>query len=93
VLEVAGDLGELLARCRGVVILATSRTVLGLRAEHEYPVAPLPLPARVPLEVLLASSPAVALFVDRARAVRRDFALTLGNAPAVPCSVRAWTSS
>jgi hypothetical protein len=38
VLEVAGDLEELLARCRGVTVLATSRTVLGLRAEEEYPV-------------------------------------------------------
>ena len=38
----AGDLGELLARCPGVVMLATSRTVLGLRAEREYPVPPLP---------------------------------------------------
>ena len=41
----AGDLGELLADCPGVVMLATSRTVLGLRAEREYPVPPLPLPA------------------------------------------------
>jgi predicted ATPase len=85
VVDAAGDLGELLARCPGVAILATSRTVLGLRAEREYPVPPLPLPADpsgVPVEVL-ASSPAVALFVDRARAVRHDFALTERNAPAV----------
>ena len=90
--QVAGaarDLDALLARCRGVVILATSRTVLGLRAEREYPVPPLPLPATVPagpasvpLEALMAS-PAVALFVDRARAVRPGFALTAGNAAAV----------
>jgi predicted ATPase len=85
VIDAAGDLVELLARCPGVEILATSRTVLGLRAEREYPVPPLPLPADpdgVPLEEL-ASSPAVALFVDRARAVRYDFALTQGNAAAV----------
>jgi predicted ATPase len=85
VIDVGRDLDELLARCPGVVILATSRTVLGLRAEREYPVPPLPLPAGptgVPLEELMAS-PAVALFVDRARAVRRDFALTEGNAGAV----------
>ena len=29
--QVAPDLGELLARCPGLVMLATSRTVLGLR--------------------------------------------------------------
>ena len=92
----ARDLDELLADCPGVVIVATSRTVLGLRAEREYPVPPLPLPRRparepprpgggrtgVPLPELMAS-PAVALFVDRARAVRPDFALTEGNAAAV----------
>jgi predicted ATPase len=85
VLEVAGDLEELLARCPRLAILVTSRTVLGLGAEQEYPVPPLLLPADpagVPLEELLAS-PAVALFVDRARAVRPDFALTQGNASVV----------
>jgi predicted ATPase len=85
----ARDLDELLARCPGVVILATSRTVLGLRAEREYPVPALPLPAGLPagptgmsLPELMAS-PAVALFVDRARAVHNDFALTEDNAAAV----------
>lgn len=68
-----------------MVILATSRTVLGLRAERVYPVQPLPLPtdpARVPVAEL-ATSPAIALFVDRARAVRPGFALTTSNAAAV----------
>ena len=81
----ARDLGELLARCPGLTVLATSRTALGLRAEQEYPVPPLPLPAgpaTAPVEAL-AAAPAVALFVDRARAVRPGFALTPGNAPAV----------
>src|SRR5262245_35752113 len=106
VIDVGRDLDELLARCPGVVLLATSRTVLGLRAEREYPVPPLPLPAgptglpvhatgmqadpagpapgptHVPLQELMAS-PAVTLFVDRARAVRPSFALTEGNAAAV----------
>ena len=84
-MSAAGDLGELLGRCRGVAILTTSRTVLGLAAEREYPVPPLPLPAEQatipPAE--LESAPAVALFVDRARAVRPGFALTPGNASAV----------
>jgi predicted ATPase/class 3 adenylate cyclase len=85
VIDVAGDLDELLARCPGVAILATSRAVLGLGAEREYPVAPLSLPADpagVPVEALM-SAPAVALFVERARAVRHDFALTEANAWAV----------
>jgi predicted ATPase len=85
VLGVAHDLYELLARCPGVAILATSRAVLGLISEQEFPVAPLAPPPEadsVPLDVL-ASWPAVALFVDRAHAVRHDFALTPANAPAV----------
>ena len=43
---VAPDLDEVLARCPGVKILATSRTALQLRAEHEYPVPPLSVPSR-----------------------------------------------
>jgi predicted ATPase len=85
VVQAAPGLGELLARCPRVVILATSRTVLRLRGEREYPVPPLALPtgpATVPLPEL-ASSPAVALFVDRARAVRPGFEITEGNAVAV----------
>ena len=87
VVGAAPDLGELLARCPGVVILATSRTTLGLRAEREYPVFPLPVgssadPAAVPVDEL-TTWPAVVLFLDRAQAVRPGFALTAGNAAAV----------
>jgi predicted ATPase len=85
VVQVAPDLGELLARCPGLAILATSRTALGLRAEREYPVPPLPPPADLGTASVaeVAASPAVALFVDRARAARPGFALTEGNAAAV----------
>lgn len=85
VLGVAPELDELLARCPGLQILATSRTVLRLRAEREYPVGALTvpgLPERPPMEQL-AALPAVRLFVDRAQAVRYDFALTEDNALAV----------
>jgi predicted ATPase len=85
VIDVAGSLDELLGRCAGVAILATSRTVLRLRAEREYPILGLPVPADAgtrPVEDL-AGWPAVALFLDRARAVRQDFALTAENAAAV----------
>jgi predicted ATPase len=85
VVGVAPDLDQLLARCPGLEILATSRTVLRLRAEREYPVGPLTVPAfsgRASIEQL-ASLPAVQLFVDRAQAVRSDFALTDDNALAI----------
>jgi predicted ATPase len=85
VVGVARDLYQLLARCPGVAIVATSLTALRLRAEREYPVAPLPPPpdpATVPLDQL-ASSPAVALFVERAQAVRYGFVLTPANVASV----------
>ena len=86
VVGAAADLGHLLARCPGLVILATSRTVLGLRAEREYPVLPLPVatadPSAVSVDEVMAW-PAVALFMDRAQAVRPDLALTETNAAAV----------
>ena len=59
--------------------------MLRLRAEREYPVGALTVPAFAeppPVEEL-ASLPAVQLFVDRAQAVRYDFALTDDNALAV----------
>ena len=90
VVGVAPDLDQLLGRCPGLEILATSRTVLRLRAEREYRVGPLSVPAfsgRVPIEQL-AALPAVQLFVDRARAVRYDFALTDDNALAVAAICR-----
>jgi predicted ATPase len=87
VVGAGADLGQLLARCPGLVILATSRTALGLRAEREYPVPPLLISAAADPSAWsadeLMASPAVALFVDRAQAVRPDFALTPANAATV----------
>jgi len=85
IVQAAGDLGELLARCPQLAMLATSRTLLGLRAEREYPVPSLAVPADPGTASVaeLAAWPAVALFVDRARAVRPGFALAEGNAAAV----------
>lgn len=83
VVEAARDLGALLARCPRVVILATSRTVLGLRIEREYPVPPLPTGCTGASVAEIAACPSAALFVDRARAVRHGFALTEGNAAVV----------
>ncbi|MFN8516968.1 MAG: AAA family ATPase [Chloroflexia bacterium] len=88
VLPAARDLAELLAACPGLVVLVTSRAALRLRAEHRYEVAPLPTPettaGRVPGNLAaLAAVPAVALFLDRAAAIRYGFALTERNAAAI----------
>jgi non-specific serine/threonine protein kinase len=62
---------ELLRSCPLLKVLATSRVVLRVSDEHDVPVEPLPAPA------------AVQLFVARARAATRDFALTAANQAAV----------
>lgn len=85
VIGAATHVSELLAACSGVKVLATSREPLHLTWEREIPVSPLRLPdlARLPeLEALLGYS-AVALFLERARAIRSDFTLTPQNAAAV----------
>lgn len=78
-------LGEILAAAPDLKILVTSRAVLHLYGEHEYGVPPLAFPDLHNLPPLdeLARSPAVALFVNRARAVKADFGLTDENAPVV----------
>jgi predicted ATPase len=66
-------------------IAVTSQAPLHVYGEHEFPVPPLLLPdlkSIPPLEEL-ARLPAVALFLERALAVKREFALTKENAPAV----------
>jgi predicted ATPase len=86
--QVAGaatELEQLLVACPDVTILATSRTVLRLSAEREYPVEALLVPAYAEQPDLeqLAALPAVRLFVDRARAVRHEFTLDDSNATAI----------
>lgn len=77
VTQAAPDLADLLLACRRLTLLVTSRAPLRLRGEHEWTVRPLALPnlAEYPATEQLARSAAVALFVERAEAVRRDFIL------------------
>ena len=44
VTEAAPPVAELMAAAAGLVVLVTSRTVLRLSGEHEFPVEPLPTP-------------------------------------------------
>ena len=85
VLPAASDLATLLARSPHLVILATSRVPLRIRAEREMAIAPLSLPdsGRLPPVPDLERIDAIALFVDRARAARAGFALNEGNAQPV----------
>ena len=76
---------ELLAAAPRLTVLVTSRRTLNLYGEQEYAVPPLALPepgAHADL-ARLSQNEAVALFVDRARAARPAFGLTLESAQAV----------
>jgi predicted ATPase/DNA-binding SARP family transcriptional activator len=75
-------IAELLDAAPELTVLATSRTPLRLSGEHEYPLAPLPLPRPDELADLLGND-ALALFADRAAAVDPHFVLSADNAPAV----------
>jgi predicted ATPase len=77
---------ELIESCPELNLLVTSRAALQIKPEHEFAVAPLDLPG----EHLQHSSfeeigqfSSIKLFVDRAQAVRPDFALTSENADLV----------
>ena len=66
-------------------VVVTSQAPLHVYGEHEFSVPPLALPdpkSIPPLEVL-SRLPAIALFVERAQAVKHEFTLTKENAPAV----------
>jgi predicted ATPase/DNA-binding CsgD family transcriptional regulator len=85
VLDAAPLVAELLARCPRLTTLVTSRASLNLHQEQVYPVAPLAVPdvSRPPSGTALLASPAVSLFVARARRVTPDFDLTEENAVGV----------
>jgi predicted ATPase/DNA-binding CsgD family transcriptional regulator len=85
VIGAATELADLLAAAPGIRLLVTSREALHIRGEQEFPVPPLDLPeARGAHDPeMLARSPAVSLFVQRAGAVRPDFRLTDESAPVV----------
>jgi predicted ATPase/DNA-binding CsgD family transcriptional regulator len=77
--------GELLATCPAVKALVTSRTVLRLHGEYEFPVSPLALPSPTypPDTRALAQYAAVALFAQRASAIKPDFSLSDANAATI----------
>jgi predicted ATPase/DNA-binding CsgD family transcriptional regulator len=89
VLAAAPALAELLRACPRLKALVTSRARLRIHGERVLPLAPLALPDTaddVPERLLAA--PAVALFMERARDLQPDFALTAENSATVGEIVR-----
>ncbi|HET7638491.1 MAG TPA: NB-ARC domain-containing protein, partial [Ktedonobacteraceae bacterium] len=85
VVSAAPELTELLTACLNLKILVTSRAVLHIQGEYEYPVPPLALPQRTQLSANkdLSQYAAVALFLERALAVKPDLAVTQANIQAI----------
>ena len=94
VLDAAPQIGELLAACRLLQVVATSRARLRIRGERVLPVPPLSQrhepesPARVrekssPLAPLTLRSEAVTLFIERAQAVVPGIDVSEDNAQVV----------
>lgn len=85
VVSAATSVADLLAACPRLKVLVTSREGLHVRAEREYPVPALLLPdmKRLPDLLALSQYEAVALFIERAQAVKPDFQVTNANATAV----------
>ncbi len=78
-------LADLLSACSQLKVLVTSRAVLHIRGEHEFPVPPLALPdlTHLPGSESLSQYAAVALFLQCAKAARPDFQVTSANIRAI----------
>ena len=85
VVEAAPSLLDLLAACPPLKLLVTSREVLHVRGEREFPVLPLALPdpKHLPELETLSRYGAVALFLERTREVVPSFELTHTTAPLI----------
>ncbi|MDQ5854053.1 MAG: DUF4062 domain-containing protein, partial [Chloroflexota bacterium] len=90
VVGAAPVVGDLLQAAPELKVLVTSRAILHVRGEHEFPVPPLALPdlEHLPpggsdLVAALSQYEAVRLFIERAQATKPDFAVTTENAAAV----------
>lgn len=82
-LAAAPDVGHILETLPNVRVLVTSRSPLRIAWEHEYPLAPLPVPEADADAAAIEGSDAVVLFTERAQAVRSEFELNEITAPVV----------
>ena len=74
------EVAPLLERCGGLSLVVTSRQLLRVSLEREFPVPALEVNADAGV---LEDAPAIALFVRRAREARPDFVLTDENAEVI----------
>jgi len=76
---------ELLAAAPSMKVLVTSRILLNLRGEHEFPILPLDTPQFTDGTSLeqLAETESIKLFTERAQAAQSSFTLSASNASAV----------
>lgn len=81
IVDAAPVVRQILAQCESVKILVTSRIVLQLQGEQEFPVQPFRVPAMNGNQTpeYLLQYPSVDLFYQRARAVNPDFKLNDQN--------------
>ncbi len=80
VITAASYIEELLMACPALKIVVTSREVLHVRGEQEYPVAPLSLPDPLKASEDTLQSASVTLFVQRAQSILPTFQITPDNA-------------
>ncbi len=85
VVDAAVYVADLLGACSLLKVIVTSRAALHVRGEQEFAVPPLavPDPKRLPDLTALSQYEAVALFIQRAKAVKPEFQVTNANALAV----------
>ncbi len=85
VVSAAPELAEILVECPRLKMLVTSRAVLRIQGEYEFPVPPLALPSRtqLPEDDDLSRYAAVALFLERALAIKPDLVVTKANMQAI----------
>ncbi|WP_147268636.1 AfsR/SARP family transcriptional regulator [Sphaerisporangium album] len=81
--DVAVLVERLVESCPGLTVLATSREALAVPGEIQLAVSPLAVPEETGEATAIPDTPAVQLFLDRARAVRPSFALDSETAPVV----------
>jgi len=84
-ISAAPIVAQMLTAGPNLKVVVTSQAPLHIYGEHEFPVPSLALPdlKSIPRLEVLSRLPAIELFVQRAQAVKNQFALTKENAPSV----------